>query len=98
MSTTSVGKPMDRVDGRLKVTGRAKYAAEFALPNLAYGFVVTSTVAALHRALDEPAVRRRLTDSGLEIATQTPGAFEALIARDADAWEARVRKGLVRAG
>lgn len=41
----SVGKPVDRVDGRLKVTGKAKYAAEFPLPNLAHGVLVTSTVA-----------------------------------------------------
>jgi tripartite-type tricarboxylate transporter receptor subunit TctC len=39
--------------------------------------VVAGTVAALHRALDEPSVRRRLTESGLEIATSSPEAFEA---------------------
>jgi len=33
------------VDGRLKVTGGAKYAAEFALPNVAYAVIVTSTIA-----------------------------------------------------
>jgi xanthine dehydrogenase YagR molybdenum-binding subunit len=43
--TGIVGKPIDRVDGPLKVTGTAKYAAE--LPDAgatAYGFVVTSTI------------------------------------------------------
>ncbi len=35
---------MSRVDGFAKVTGRAKYAAEFKVPNLAYGFIVTSTI------------------------------------------------------
>ena len=29
-----IGQPIDRVDGRLKVTGRAKYAAEFAVPDV----------------------------------------------------------------
>src|SRR5271166_2595692 len=29
-----IGQPIDRIDGRLKVTGRAKYAAEFAVPDL----------------------------------------------------------------
>jgi xanthine dehydrogenase YagR molybdenum-binding subunit len=43
--TKLIGKPMSRVDGLAKVTGRAKYAAEFAAPNLAHGFVVRSTVA-----------------------------------------------------
>jgi xanthine dehydrogenase YagR molybdenum-binding subunit len=35
---------MSRVDGVAKVTGQAKYAAEFQVPNLAYGFIVLSTV------------------------------------------------------
>ena len=30
----SVGQPLDRVDGRLKVTGGARYAAEYAVPNV----------------------------------------------------------------
>jgi xanthine dehydrogenase YagR molybdenum-binding subunit len=38
-----IGKPMSRVDGVAKVTGKAKYAAEFQVPNVAYGFIVTST-------------------------------------------------------
>jgi xanthine dehydrogenase YagR molybdenum-binding subunit len=36
---------MSRVDGVAKVTGRAKYAAEFRAPNLAYGFIVLGSVA-----------------------------------------------------
>ncbi len=40
-----IGKEMSRVEGVAKVTGRAKYAAEFKVPNLAYGFIVTGTVA-----------------------------------------------------
>src|SRR3954471_194761 len=40
-----IGKEMSRVDGVAKVTGRAKYAAEFQVPNLAYGFIVLGTVA-----------------------------------------------------
>ncbi|MEA2563428.1 MAG: xanthine dehydrogenase YagR molybdenum-binding subunit [Acidobacteriota bacterium] len=35
---------MSRVDGVAKVTGKAKYAAEFQVPNVAYGFIVLSTV------------------------------------------------------
>jgi len=35
---------MSRVDGVAKVTGKAKYAAEFQVPNLAYGFLVLSAV------------------------------------------------------
>jgi len=33
-----------RYDGRLKVTGKATYTAEFAVPNLHYGYVVMSTI------------------------------------------------------
>jgi len=40
-----IGKEMSRVDGIAKVTGKAKYAAEFRVPNLAHGFIVTSTIA-----------------------------------------------------
>lgn len=47
MTTTStlLGKPINRVDGRLKVTGEARYAAEFNVPGLLYGFVVSSAIA-----------------------------------------------------
>ena len=37
--------PISRVDGKAKVTGAATYAAEHQVPNLAYGFLVGSTVA-----------------------------------------------------
>jgi xanthine dehydrogenase YagR molybdenum-binding subunit len=45
MSTASVGKPLDRVDGRQKVTGKAAYSAEIRVANVAYAVIVTSTVA-----------------------------------------------------
>ncbi|HVE61357.1 MAG TPA: xanthine dehydrogenase family protein molybdopterin-binding subunit [Chitinophagaceae bacterium] len=35
---------LDRVDGKAKVTGTAKYAAEYELPNLTYGVLVDSTI------------------------------------------------------
>jgi xanthine dehydrogenase YagR molybdenum-binding subunit len=40
-----VGKPLVRVEGREKVTGKAKYSAEFALPGLTYGVLATSPIA-----------------------------------------------------
>jgi xanthine dehydrogenase YagR molybdenum-binding subunit len=42
---TIIGQPIDRRDGRLKVTGRATYAAEFAVPDLAHAALVQSTIA-----------------------------------------------------
>ena len=41
---TTLGKPTSRIDGRAKVTGAAKYAAEHNVPHLAHGFVVSSTI------------------------------------------------------
>ena len=40
-----IGTSTSRIDGFAKVTGAAKYAAEFNVPGLAYGSVVTSTIA-----------------------------------------------------
>ncbi|GAA6619497.1 xanthine dehydrogenase family protein molybdopterin-binding subunit [Scytonema sp. NUACC26] len=45
MSTSYIGQPTSRVDGHAKVTGEAKYAAEFNVPNLTYGYVVSSEIA-----------------------------------------------------
>src|SRR2546423_13944156 len=42
---TYLGKPLNRVDGRPKVTGQARFSAEFRPRNLAYAAVVTSTIA-----------------------------------------------------
>ena len=36
---------LDRVDGRAKVTGAAKYSAEYSLPGMVYGVLVGSTIA-----------------------------------------------------
>src|SRR6201981_1603323 len=41
-----VGLPLDRVDGRLKVTGKAPYAYEYATQGSAlYGVIVTASIA-----------------------------------------------------
>ena len=40
-----IGRPLDRVDGPLKVTGTAKYAFEYAAQGeAAYGFIVSATI------------------------------------------------------
>lgn len=39
------GKPLDRVDGRLKVTGAAHYSAEIPMQNIAYAALIGSTIA-----------------------------------------------------
>ncbi len=40
-----VGQPINRVDGRLKVTGVARYAVEFPFERIAYAALVGSTIA-----------------------------------------------------
>jgi xanthine dehydrogenase YagR molybdenum-binding subunit len=41
-----IGQPIDRLDGRPKVTGAARYAAEFRVPNVVHAVLVHSTIAA----------------------------------------------------
>ncbi len=62
------GTPVRRVDGRLKVTGAARYAADFHAGGLTYGFVVSSRIASGRivsiepaRALEVPGVLMVLT-------------------------------------
>lgn len=43
-NTPSVGQPISRLEGHLKVTGKAKYAAEYDAPDLLYGYIVNSTI------------------------------------------------------
>jgi xanthine dehydrogenase YagR molybdenum-binding subunit len=40
------GTPVNRIDGLLKVTGKATYATDYPVENLAYGYLVKSTIAA----------------------------------------------------
>ena len=49
----------DRVDGRAKVTGAAKYSAEYSLPGMVYGVLVGSTVArGTIKSIDSKAAER----------------------------------------
>lgn len=61
------GTPVSRVDGRAKVTGQAKYAAEHPAPDLAYGVVVSSPVA-----------KGRITAIHTEDALAVPGVVQVL--------------------
>ncbi|MBS7455788.1 xanthine dehydrogenase family protein molybdopterin-binding subunit [Coralloluteibacterium stylophorae] len=62
-----IGKEMRRVDGIAKVTGRARYAAEFQVPDVAYGYIVTSTIA-----------RGRITAMDTAAAEAAPGVIKVL--------------------
>src|SRR5206468_9824251 len=39
-----IGTPVNRVDARLKVMGKAKYSADFEIKGLTYGVLVQSTI------------------------------------------------------
>src|SRR6476660_611783 len=54
-----VGKPIDRVDGRLKVTGGARYAYEMQQASVLYGFVVEASIGkGTIRSIDTRAAER----------------------------------------
>ena len=78
MSHTSyIGKPTSRVDGRAKVTGAAKYAAEFNTPGLTYGYVLSSAIA-----------KGKITRIDAEEALSLPGVLQVFTHENAprQAW------------
>ncbi|MCA1437413.1 xanthine dehydrogenase family protein molybdopterin-binding subunit [Bradyrhizobium sp. BRP20] len=44
MTISVIGQPLPRVDGRAKVTGSARYAADFNQPGQAYAVIVSATI------------------------------------------------------
>jgi xanthine dehydrogenase YagR molybdenum-binding subunit len=57
---TIVGKAIDRVDARLKVTGQATYAAEVAVANVAHAVIVGSPIArGTIRSIDVDTARKQ---------------------------------------
>jgi xanthine dehydrogenase YagR molybdenum-binding subunit len=69
--TRAVGRPISRVDGRLKVTGGARYAAEAQVADLLYGVLVTSTVG-----------RGKLASIDTAAAEKAPGVVAVLTHRN----------------
>ena len=45
-TTNLIGKPVDRVDGPAKVTGKAMYALDTPIKNVAHAVMVLSTIGA----------------------------------------------------
>jgi xanthine dehydrogenase YagR molybdenum-binding subunit len=70
--STAIGAPLTRVDGIAKVTGQARYAAEFQLPDLAHGAIVQSTIA-----------KGRITEIDTAAAEAAPGVLAVLSHRNA---------------
>src|SRR3981189_1941266 len=61
----NMGKPEPRIDGRLKVTGEARYGSDFPVANPAYAFLITSAIA-----------RGRIEAMELSEAKAVPGVLE----------------------
>ena len=84
MSTPSIGSPLPRVDGRAKVTGAARYAAEFNQPGQAHAVMVTSTVG-----------RGRVKDIDARDAVRMPGVLAVLSHLNAPRLPYREHRGLI---
>lgn len=70
----ATGKPLDRVDGPLKVSGRAPYAAEYGgFGKVAYGYPVPATIA-----------KGRIADIDTTESERQPGVLTVLTWRNVD--------------
>ena len=65
--TKIIGQAVDRVDGKLKVTGGANYSAEFPVRNLSYGVTVQSTIS-----------KGRISDIDTKDAEAFPGVIKVI--------------------
>ncbi|HEX2724587.1 MAG TPA: xanthine dehydrogenase family protein molybdopterin-binding subunit, partial [Beijerinckiaceae bacterium] len=87
--TQYIGTPTPRVDGSAKVTGAAKYAAEFNTSRLAYGSIVEATIAKgriaridASAALRVPGVLDVLTHENRPSMASSPSAYKDDVAPD----------------
>ncbi len=87
MSLNVIGKPVARVDGRAKVTGGARYAADFNQKNLAHAVIVSATIG-LGRisAIDSDSV------------SQMPGVLAVITHRNAPRLPYHAHKGVIDPG
>lgn len=63
----AIGQPFSRVDGRLKATGKATFAAEYQVENIAYGALIYSTI-----------TRGKIKSIDLDAALAAPGVITVL--------------------
>ncbi len=88
-----VGRAIDRVDGRLKVTGAATYAHEYKLPATVHGHIVSAsvgrgTISAIDRAATEamPGVLLVLTHENAPRQVDAKGQHPVLKGREVMHW------------
>lgn len=73
MPPSIIGAPVTRIDGPLKVTGKARYAVDHPMDNMAYGFAVSSTIA-----------RGQIVSIDASIAERMPGVLAIIHHGNAD--------------
>ena len=66
-----ISRPIDRIDGPRKVSGKATYAAEYQLANMAHGFLVSAKFG-----------RGRINRIDVEAARTMPGVLDVLVDLD----------------
>lgn len=74
MPDTLIGQPIDRIDGKAKVTGAARYAGDVRAEHPAFGVIVTSTIG-----------RGAITKVDIEAAQEAPGVLLAMSHENAPA-------------
>ncbi|MCZ4092922.1 xanthine dehydrogenase family protein molybdopterin-binding subunit [Sinorhizobium psoraleae] len=67
MTTNVIGQPLPRIDGRAKVSGGARYAADFNQKGQAYAVIVSAT-----------AGLGRITEIGAEVVSAMPGVIAVI--------------------
>ena len=67
----AMGREVDRVEGHEKVTGQARYAADFPFPDLLYAALVQSEIP--NGYVEEESLQK-----GADLAAQAPGVFHVL--------------------
>ncbi|CAN5529678.1 xanthine dehydrogenase family protein molybdopterin-binding subunit [soil metagenome] len=65
IDNVGIGSAINRVDGLAKVTGRARYAAEYPAPGMLYGWIVSSAIA-----------KGKITGIDEDVARSVPGVVE----------------------
>ncbi|HAP13295.1 MAG TPA: aldehyde oxidase [Afipia sp.] len=79
-SVVHIGQPTSRVDGKLKVTGQARYAAEYDAPGLLHGCIVSASIA-VGRVLAMETARARIVPGVVEVFTHENSGHSAWLDR-----------------
>src|SRR5436190_15763201 len=87
MPDTIIGQPIDRIDGKAKVTGAARYAGDMRADHPAFGVIVTSTIG-----------RGTITKIDIKEAQKAPGVVLAMSHENAPAQAPFKREGEDRHG